>query len=170
MKTLLLISQAVHGNRAALEELVRLYYEKIYHYLYARVQNREAAEDLTQDVFVKLTKSLHLYRPTASFSAYLYRIAHNTLVDYYRCSQPAQETAPRTEQADPMAQVDAKLDAQAVLALLPQEQRTCVELYYLQGLSYREIAQVLQIPIPTAKSRVQRGLAACRKRMEEEGA
>ncbi len=167
MKTLLLISQAVHGNRAALEELVRLYYEKIYDYLYFRVQNRETAEDLTQDVFVKVTKSLHLYRPTASFSAYLYRIAHNTLVDYYRRSQQTQETAPRAEQTDPMAQVDAKLDAQTILALLPEEQRTCVELYYLQGLSYREIAQVLQIPIPTAKSRVQRGLAACRKRMEE---
>lgn len=166
MKTLWLISQAVHGSRAALEELVQLYYDNIYQYLFFRVQNRETAEDLTQDVFVKLTKSLHLYRPTASFSAYLYRIAHNTLVDYYR-SYKQTEPLGEAGETDPMNQVEARLDAQRLLAQLPEEQRTCLELYYLQGLTFREVAQVLQVPIPTAKSRVQRGLAACRKRMEE---
>ncbi len=166
MKILWLISQAVHGSRAALEELVQLYYDNIYQYLFFRVQNRETAEDLTQDVFVKLTKSLHLYRPTASFSSYLYRIAHNTLVDYYR-SYKQTEPLGEARETDPMNQVEARLDAQRLLAQLPEEQRTCLELYYLQGLTFREVAQVLQIPIPTAKSRVQRGLAACRKRMEE---
>ena len=70
-------------------------------------------------------------------------------------------------ETDPMKQVEAQIDARRLLEQLPEEQRTCLELYYLQGLTFREVAQVLQIPIPTAKSRVQRGLAACRKRMEE---
>ena len=54
-----------------------------------------------------------------------------------------------------------------MLAKLSEEQRECIILYYLQGLTYREISLVLGIPIPTAKSRVQRGLAACKKIMEE---
>ena len=59
MKEILLISRAVRGNREALGELVRLYYGKIYNYICYRVPDRTVAEDLTQDVFVKLTKSIH---------------------------------------------------------------------------------------------------------------
>ena len=99
MKEVLLISQAVRGNRKALEKLVRLYYEKIYNYIGYRVQDFSAAEDLTQDVFVKLTRHIHSYVPTASFSAFLYRIAHNTVVDYYRTTKHT-ETIPETLQAD----------------------------------------------------------------------
>ena len=81
MKEILLISRAVRGNREALGELVRLYYGKIYNYIFYRVLDRALAEDLTQDVFVKLTKSIHSYVPTASFSTFLYRIAANTVID-----------------------------------------------------------------------------------------
>ena len=59
------------------------------------------------------------------------------------------------------------MDVERMLAKLSEEQRECIILYYLQGLTYREISLVLGIPIPTAKSRVQRGLAACKKIMEE---
>lgn len=102
MKEVLLTSQAARGNRKALEKLVRLYYEKIYNYIGYRVQDFSAAEDLTQDVFVKLTRHIHSYVPTASFSAFLYRIAHNTVVDYYRTTKHT-ETIPETLQAaDPL--------------------------------------------------------------------
>lgn len=167
MKEILLVSRASRGDREALEELVRLYYEKIYNYIFYRLQDRQTAEDLTQDVFVKLTKSIHLYRPTAKFSAYLYRIAHNTLIDYYRLFVQAEEMPENAASVDSISQVDAKLDAQLMLSRLPEEQRECIELYHLQGLTYREISHVLSIPIPTAKSRVQRGMAACKKMMEE---
>lgn len=167
MKEYLLISRAVHGSRRALEELVRMYYEKIYTYVYYRVMDYALAEDLTQDVFVKLTKSIHSYRPGAPFSAYLYRIAHNTVVDYYRKVKQEEELSEQLPAPDMLSLTEEKLDAQQLLAQLPQEQRECIVLYYLQGLSYREISQILSVPIPTVKSRVQRGLASCRKRMEE---
>ncbi len=166
MKEILLIGRAVRGDRNALEALVRLYYGKIYNYIFYRLQDKQTAEDLTQDVFVKLTKSIHLYRPTSSFSAYLYRIAHNTLVDYYRISVQTDEIPEDTTAPDSIAEVDAKLDAKQILAQLPNEQRECIELYYLQELTFREISEVLTIPVSTAKSRVQRGLAACKKMME----
>lgn len=166
MKEILLIGRAIRGDRDALEALVRRYYGKIYNYIFFRLQDKETAEDLTQDVFVKLTKSIHLYRPTASFSAYLYRIAHNTLVDYYRISVQTDEIPEDVQASDTISKVDAKLDARQMLARLPSEQRECIELYYLQNLTFREISEVLTIPVSTAKSRVQRGLAACKKMME----
>lgn len=87
MKQLLLIAKAIHGDRTALETLVKQYYHSIYNYIIQRVKVKEIAEDLTQDVFVKLTINITSYRPIASFSAFLYRIAHNTVIDYYRTSK-----------------------------------------------------------------------------------
>ena len=89
------------------------------------------------------------------------------MVDYYRTAKPSEEIPETKAAPDELASVDAKLDVYAVLSALPPEQRECIILYYLQELTYKEISQILDIPIPTAKSRVQRGLAACKKMMEE---
>ena len=147
--------------------LMDRYQNLIFSICYQMTGDYFAAEDLTQDVFVKLTRHIHSYVPTASFSAFLYRIAHNTVVDYYRTIKHT-ETIPETLQAaDPLPAAEARMDVERMLAKLSEEQRECIILYYLQGLTYREISLVLGIPIPTAKSRVQRGLAACKKIMEE---
>ena len=167
MKEFLLISRAVRGSREALEELVRLYYDKIYNYIFYRVMNVSQAEDLTQDVFLKLTKNIHSYVPTASFSSFLYRIAHNTVIDYYRTAKHTEELGEGTSIEDTMIQVENKIDVQMLLGKLSEEQRECIILYYLQGLAYREISEILDIPIPTAKSRVKRGLDACKRILEE---
>lgn len=167
MKEFLLISRSARGDRDALGELVRLYHGKIYNYIFYRVTDRTVAEDLTQEVFVKLTRSIHSYLPTASFSAFLYRIARNTVIDHLRTSKPAEELPETITAPDSLTQVEAKLDVQLLLSRLPEEQRECILLYYIQELTFREISQILGIPIPTAKSRVQRGLAACKKMMEE---
>lgn len=167
MKEVLLIGRAVRGNREALEELVRLYYEKIYNYIFYRVMNESQAEDLTQDVFMKLTRNIHTYIPTASFSSFLYRIAHNTVVDYYRTVKHTEELQEMISIEDSISQIETKMDVQMVLNKLSDEQRECIILYYLQELSYREISAILDIPIPTAKSRVKRGLEACKRIMEE---
>lgn len=168
MKEFLLISRSARGDREALEELVRLYYGKIYNYIFYRVTDRTVAEDLTQEVFAKLTKSIHSYLPTASFSAFLYRIARNTVIDHLRTAKPADELPETVTAPDSLKQIEDRLDVQMLLSRLPEEQRECILLYYMQELTYREISQILGIPIPTAKSRVQRGLAACKNMMEEE--
>lgn len=87
MQALLVSAQA--GDPAAHDRLYDLYADKIFRYLYARLAEREAAEDLTGDVFVRLAESLPRFRvnaarPVASFSAWLYRIANNLLTDYHR--------------------------------------------------------------------------------------
>lgn len=177
MREILLAGQASRGSREALEKLIRLYYDKIYNYIFYRVTDGGIAEELTQEVFLKLSKSIGNYVPTASFSAFIYRIAHNTLVDHYRITKrKAEFTEEITDElkeklAAPqnlISQAEIRLDVRSLLYSLTPEQRECIILYYMQGLSYREISEVLEIPIPTAKSRVRRGLAECRKRLEAE--
>ncbi len=167
MKEFLLVSRAVRGDREALEQLIRLYYEKIYDYVSFHVRDLGAAEDLTQEVFLKLVRSLPGYVQTGSFTAYLYRIARNTVIDYARTERPGEALPEETPAADAFPAVDARLIVEALLRQLPEEQRECVILYYIRGLRYREIASVLEIPVSTAKSRVARGLAACKKKLEE---
>lgn len=167
MKQKLLIAQAVQGNRSALEQLVRQYYDAIYNYIFQRVQSRETAEDLTQDVFVKLTAGISSYRPVSSFSAFLYRIAHNRVIDYYRTHREAEELTEDLSFGDPGPHMEEKLFVRDMLKQLSPEQRECILLYYFHDLTYREIAQILEIPVPTAKSRVRRGIACCRRWMEE---
>ncbi|HJA66243.1 MAG TPA: RNA polymerase sigma factor [Candidatus Mediterraneibacter cottocaccae] len=187
MRHKLLAIQAAQGDRSALESLVRQYYDAIYNYIFQRVRSRETAEDLTQDVFVKLTACISSYRPLASFSAFLYRIAHNQVIDYYRTcrtavplkdsrpeeaasensfSVPLSESARRLQ--DPAHHTEEKLLVEAMLSRLTPEQRECILLYYFHGLTCREISLVLDAPVPTVKSRVRRGLKSCRKWLEEE--
>ena len=72
------------GNRGAMECLVEKYYQPIYKYIYFKVSHKETAQDLTQEVFYKLTKNIHRFVSAAKFSTFLYQIAHNVVVDYYR--------------------------------------------------------------------------------------
>ena len=168
MKEKLLAVRAARGDRGALESLVRQYYNSVYNYIFQRVHSRETAEDLTQDVFSRLTASIAAYRPAASFSAFLYRIAHNRVIDYYRTCKMTEslEKAAFTRDFSAGAErSEEKLLVQAMLAQLSAEQRECILLYYFHGLTYAEISRVLGIPVPTAKSRVRRGLECCRKWM-----
>lgn len=176
MREILLVGRACHGSREALEKLIRLYYDKIYNYIFYRVSDAAAAEDLTQEVFLKLTSCIQNYAPTASFSAFIYRIAHNTVVDYYRTAKRKCEITEKlseeisselTVEGNMLAEAELKLDVQRLLDGVTPEQRECIILYYMQGLSYREISEVLEIPIPTAKSRVRRGLTVCREQAEK---
>lgn len=175
MREILLVGRASRGSREALEKLIRLYYDKIYNYIFYRVSDSGIAEELTQEVFLKLAKGIGNYVPTASFSAFIYRIAHNTLLDHYRTTKRKAEMTEEitdkheetlSEPQDMISQAETKLDVQRLLAHITPKQRECIILYYIQGLSYREISEVLEIPIPTAKSRVRRGLEECRKQLE----
>lgn len=163
----LYLHRAARGDRDALEQLVKLYYDKIYNYIYYRVNHPALAEDLTQEVFMRLTRRMGEDFQTTSFAAYLYRMAHNALVDYYRHSALPEilpETSPPT---DEISALEKRMDVAWMLRTLPENQRECIVLFYMQELSFREIGQVLDIPIPTAKSRVQRGLKTLKKMMEE---
>ena len=169
MTELILIRRAQRGNRDALEKLVRLYYRKIYQYISFHVESKETAEDLTQETFLKMVKNLPSFVPLTSFSAWLHRIAHNTMVDYLRT---VRETGQLDEDAleageGAYARTEADAALQTLLDGLPEIQRDCILLRYINGLKYQEIADALNLPVSTVKSHVRRGLTAMKKRSEE---
>lgn len=153
------------------QELVRDYSAQVYRLAYRLTGNPHDAEDLTQDVFVRVFKSIHTFKP-GTLDGWLHRITTNLFLDQARRKQrirmDALSTAPEHvwgESSGPdQMHADANLDpdvAEALAALNP-EQRVAVVLCDIEGLSYEEIATVLDIKIGTVRSRIARGRAQLR--------
>ncbi len=179
-----LVRRCLAGEEAAWEEMVRHYSRRIYNLAYRFTGNRAAAEDLTQEVFLRLYRTLEQYDPReGDLSSWLMRVARNLIIDDYRRrtrtpTENGEDLAGHEyylradEREDPHALVERReLSEQihAALAKLSPELRACVILRDLEGLSYHEIAELLQIPEGTVKSRINRGrleLARVLRRMK----
>lgn len=157
----LLIQQVHDGNREAYAHLVEKYKDKLYSFLYRMTGQSQDAQDLTQEVFLKAYCSLDKYKPTDAFLAWLYRIASNLCVDAWRknkrySSAPLEETLliePQTPE-----QVYLKKENQDVLQAhimaLGEDYRAAFLLKYMEQLSYKEIGDILQLPITTVQMRI----------------
>jgi len=172
----LLIERAQNGDVLAFEELVSLYAKKIYNYCYRMTDSREDAEDLAQEVFIKVYRNLKSFKGNSKFSTWVYRIAYNTCVDRYRNGRKLDtillnpgknEDAVEIELVsnDPLPEEEVikreryrKL--QACLASLKPEYKTVIILRDIQNYSYEEIAEILQVPLGTVKSHISRARAA----------
>lgn len=161
------------------QELVRDYSAQVYRLAYRLTGNPHDAEDLTQDVFVRVFKSIHTFKP-GTLDGWLHRITTNLFLDQARRKQrirmDALSTAPEHvwgESSGPdQMHADANLDpdvAEALAALNP-EQRVAVVLCDIEGLSYEEIATVLDIKIGTVRSRIARGRAQLRDALKHRAA
>ncbi len=151
------------GDIDAFEELYRRHNDGLYRYLLYRCRRRDVAEDLFQDVWGKLIRARSRYRPSAKFSTYLYRIAHNCFVDYWRRSQHEQhlvdidpDTQPDADDspADDAERGLARRRLEQALAGLPDEQRDAFLLAEEAHLSLDDIAFVTGVKRETAKSRL----------------
>ncbi len=146
-----LIARARQGDAAALSAIYNQYAQKIYVYFYHRLGDRQLAEDLTGDVFVRVVEAADTPRfADTSLSGWLYRIAHNRLVDYLRRRReevelPAQLPLRNGDQ-DPTAVAERKLAQDRLrqaLAQLTEEQRQVIILRFGEGLTAREVAEVM---------------------------
>ena len=154
------------------QELVRDHSEQVYRLAYRLTGNRPDAEDLTQDVFVRVFKSINTFQP-GTLEGWLHRITTNLFLDQARRRQrvrmDALSSAPdhvwgaATGPED--LHLDGELDADvdAALRALSPEQRVAVVLCDIEGLSYEEIAKVLDVKLGTVRSRIARGRAALRE-------
>ncbi len=147
-----LISLAQRGNQEMFTQLYEMYIERIYRYIYCRVDDNMLADDITSQVFLKAWEKLDSYEQGGSpFVAWLYRIARNTVIDYYR----TKKTALSLDDMDHLKlshadEVDKKLDLQsqsqelrkALLALTAQQQKVLI-LKFIGGFNTKEIAQQL---------------------------
>jgi RNA polymerase sigma-70 factor (ECF subfamily) len=151
------------GDVAAFESLYRRHKDAVYRYLLRLSQDEQVAEDVVQDAWSKIIRARNRYRPTARFSTYLFRVAHNCFIDYVRRnrrhahgeeldaeSTPAPGDAPETE----TERLLARERLEVALQQLPEEQRDVFLLREEGGLSLDEIALVTDTNRETAKSRL----------------
>jgi len=170
-----LVSRCLDGDEAAWEELVRQHTRQVYGLCFRFTNSAQEAQDLTQDVFLRVFKTIKTFRSAeGSFHTWLARVTRNLLIDHYRRTRQERVTdsieeqlpmlqekggaaAARPDQA--LAGLEASEILQATLQKLSPDLREAVILRDLQEMEYREIAEVLDIPEGTVKSRINRGRA-----------
>ncbi len=150
-------------------ELWRMHRSRLRDYVARRVREREAVEDILQDVFIKVHTGLHTVRSHDSLSAWLHRIAANSIADHYRAQKAWEDLPPDDELATPDAQPDPVAELadciQPFIAELPEAYRAALQLSEIEGLPQKEVAHRLGISLSGAKSRVQRGREKLRLRL-----
>ncbi|MDQ4008127.1 MAG: RNA polymerase sigma factor SigE [Actinomycetota bacterium] len=158
------------------DEIVRAHSARVYRLAYRLTGNRHDAEDLTQEVFVRVFRSLSSYTP-GTFEGWLHRITTNLFLDHARRRQKirfdaladdADQRLPGGAPTPERALHDQLFDAdiEGALAALPPDFRAAVVLCDIEGLSYDEIAQILDVKLGTVRSRIHRGRSMLRKALE----
>jgi len=165
-----LVERCLAGDQGAWEEIVRLHRRKVFNIAYKFVGRHDEAEDLTQDIFLRIFKALHTFDRRANFQTWLISISRNLCIDHYRSLRKERETMARDVDANDLSpaspdrsperrieEQDVKTLVRSALAELPAALREAVVLRDLQEFSYLEIAEKLRLPEGTVKSRINRG-------------
>src|SRR6188768_2825808 len=153
------IQRCLDGDQSAWETIVRTHWRRVFNIAYKFVGRHDQAEDLTQDVFLKLYKSLDTFDRRANFQTWLISVSRNLCIDHYRSARRERETINRdVDPADltpvaPGVSAYGRLEHADRVTLL----RTAVMLRDIQELTYQEIADRLDLPEGTVKSRINRG-------------
>jgi RNA polymerase sigma-70 factor, ECF subfamily len=179
-----LVSRCLRGDETAWEDLVRVHSRRVYALCFRFTNSASEAQDLTQEVFLRVFRTLKTFRSTeGSFGTWLARVTRNLLIDNYRRTRQERVTdsiegqLPLIEEEGASAstrpdQVVAGKEAsdilQAALQQLSPDLREAVILRDLQEMEYREIAGVLEIPEGTVKSRINRGRAELARRLKKQ--
>ncbi len=157
------------GEQAAFEALYRRHKDALYRYFLKNCSDHQQSEELYQEVWIKLINSTARYTPKAKFKTYLFTIAHNTLVDFYRKAKPSQviafEDAESTEEIEnnpgtlalPEDEFTFKQKAKVLmqtLNALPADQKEAAILHFEKEMNVQEIAEVTNVKTETAKSRL----------------
>jgi RNA polymerase sigma-70 factor (ECF subfamily) len=165
-----LIERCLRGDQPAWDLIVARYRRKVFNVAYQFVGRHDEAEDLTQDIFLKIFKSLETFDRRANFQTWLISVSRNLCIDHYRSVRKERETldhgvdatqlATASGEAGPLAaleQQDRVVLLRRAMAALPATLRTAVLMRDIQELSYQEIAEALHLPEGTVKSRINRG-------------
>ena len=165
-----LIKQFQEGDRHAFDELVKRYKDRLHNFVCRYLNNQTLAEDVVQDTMIKLYTHKHYYKPIAKFSTWIYTIAKNLALTELRKNKRRQTSSLWTDDGRPIdietggESLDRKVQNELAVEELnkcldeiPENFRIAVVLRDFQELSYQEISKILEIPIGTIKSRINRG-------------
>jgi RNA polymerase sigma-70 factor (ECF subfamily) len=177
---------AQEGRDLAFRELVRRYERPVFSLVYRMVRDRETAEDLSQDAFIKVLNHIDRYSPEFKFSSWIFKIANNVAIDHLRRRRLDTISMDGSPHAVSAAEVDAStfdvaaeqesaLDEmasrelgsaiEAAIGRLRPEYRACIMLRHVEGRSYEEIASLLDLPLGTVKTYIHRARHALRSEL-----
>lgn len=180
----LVVSYSI-GNNLAFDELLLRHQKNVYNYIYFIIRNREMAEDVFQETFIKAITTIKQgrYIENGKFRAWIMRIAHNLVIDYFR--QERNENTVSNDETEIDLLNNANLcegtiedelvynqilqDVKKLINYLPESQRQVLEMRYYQGLSFKEISEQTGISINTALGRMRYAILNIRKIAEENG-
>ena len=181
-----IMQRAGMGDDACLEFLIAKYQRRVMHFLYRMVRNQAVAEELTQEVFLRVYRARQSYRAEARFSTWLYRIASNLAVNHARdtklersapsvcLDEPDAETGTTPDVADAQPTAEQGLlqrermqKIRAQVMALPERQRMAVLMHKYQELNYKEIGAVLQLSESATKSLLFRAYATLREGLKD---
>lgn len=165
-----MVARCLEGDDASWETLVDRHRRRVFNIAYKFTGRHDRAEDLSQEIFLRIFKNLRKFDPAADFSKWLASVARNHCIDNYRSTRREQRTmvddglafdqAIASSSTDPFRSIEAS-EAKEVLrvglASLPEKLREAVVLRDLKGLAYEEMAVRLSLPVGTIKSRINRG-------------
>ena len=181
------VTLAQQGREAAFRELIRRYERPVFSLVFRMVRDREVAEDLAQETFIKVLNHVDKYRPEFKFSSWLFKIANNVAIDHMRKRQletisidgsPHAATAAEIQATsfDVEARGESALDEleskelgsaiERAIGHLRPEYRNCIMLRHVEGRSYEEIAATLDLPLGTVKTYIHRARHELRRALE----
>ena len=171
------------GDESAFVKLIERYQVPLINHFYRLLFDRHIAEDLTQEVFIRLDQHKASYEPVAKFATYLYRIARNCWIDHLRRTKHEREVlsldaadedelsfhdqvpAPTEPPVEAARRSELAEEVGRTVELLPESQREVFVLAVIDGMKYLEIAEVLGVPVGTVKSRMHNALRTLRGRL-----
>ena len=177
-----LISGYISGDEKALEILVHKYKSKIYNFIFSKVVNRDIAEDIFQETFIKVIKTLKngVYKEEGKFISWVMRISHNLIIDYFRKSNRMPKFEPSDDYdvfqfiTDNSPNAENNLikdqvinDLQNLITELPEDQKEVLNMRLYRDMSFKEISEITGVSINTALGRMRYAIINLRKMIEE---
>jgi RNA polymerase sigma-70 factor (ECF subfamily) len=170
-----LLAHIQSGSHHAFGVLVRRHTERFYRLAYRYVQNRETAEDIVQDAFLKLWEEPARWQPErqAKFTTWFYKIIVNLCLDWQKKKrpQPLPEDMPlideRERPEEAVARAEEQRRLESAIVALPERQRTAVNLCFAEGLSNQEAADIMGVNLKALQSLLMRAKATLKERLEE---
>lgn len=180
------VALARKGRESAYRELIDRYQRPILSLIYRLVRDRELAEDLAQDAFIKVFNALDRYNPERKFSSWIFKIAHNTAIDQLRKKEldtlsidgsphatsaeavEASAIVPVSSDEDPEQYTSSReigAQIEAAIGTLRPEYRTVIVLWHVEGRPYDEIAEIMDLPLGTVKTYIHRARNELRKKL-----
>lgn len=171
------VARSREGDESAYRELIRRYERPVFSLIFRMVRDREIAEDLSQETFIKVLNAIGTYRPEFKFSSWVFKIANNTAIDHLRrreldtlslegsphaaTPEAMEATALQlgTGVASPLDDVASRElggEIEAAINRLRPEYRSCILLRHVEGRAYEEIADILGLPLGTVKTYIHR--------------